>query len=73
MEAERTRAEGAKQAADLIASSEVAVDLAKMDRSAKMLSGGEKYFFGQEPSMLSNIVLREGDAQGRGLASAGVV
>ncbi|KAK7247744.1 hypothetical protein SO694_00088149 [Aureococcus anophagefferens] len=72
-EAERTRAEGAKQAADLIASSEVAVDLAKMDRSAKMLSGGEKYFFGQEPSMLSNIVLREGDAQGRGLASAGVV
>jgi hypothetical protein len=29
-----------------------------MDRSAAMLKGGEKYFFGQEPSMLSNIVLK---------------
>ena len=57
-EAEKIKAEGSKSAADLISQSEVAVDLAKMDRSAAMLKGGEKYFFGQEPSMLQNIVLK---------------
>lgn len=36
-EAERLKAEGAKEAADTIAESQVAVDLAKMDRSAAML------------------------------------
>jgi hypothetical protein len=29
-----------------------------MDKSAEMLQGGEKMFFGQEPKMLSNIVLK---------------
>ena len=57
-EAEKIKAEGSKSAAGLISQSEVAVDLAKMDRSAAMLKGGEKYFFGQEPSMLQNIVLK---------------
>ena len=52
------RAKGATDAANHIASSEVAVTLAKMDRSAKMMSGKEKFFFGQEPAMLSNIVLK---------------
>ena len=58
-EAERLKADGAKAAADLLSTSEVAVDLAKMDRSAAMLNGGEKYFFGQEPSMLSNIFTKK--------------
>ena len=38
---------------------DVAVELAKMDRSAAMLNGGEKYFFGQEPQMLSNIFMKK--------------
>jgi hypothetical protein len=59
-EAERLRAEGSKAAADLLSTSEVAVELAKMDRSAMMLNGGEKYFFGQEPNMLSNIFMKKG-------------
>jgi hypothetical protein len=50
---------GSRKAADLLASSEVAVVLAKMDRSAKMLNGGEKYFFGQEPKMLENIFVKK--------------
>lgn len=58
-EAERLKADGARQAAELLASSDVAVELAKMDRSAAMLNGGEKYFFGQEPQMLSNIFMKK--------------
>jgi uncharacterized membrane protein YqiK len=59
-EAERLRAEGSLKAAHALSGSEVAVELAKIDRSAAMLNGGEKYFFGQEPSMLSNIFMRKG-------------
>mmetsp|Transcript_58140 Transcript_58140/g.116828 ORF Transcript_58140/g.116828 Transcript_58140/m.116828 type:complete len:154 (-) Transcript_58140:223-684(-) len=59
-EAEALRAAGALKAAVTIAESPVAVELAKMDRSAAMLNGGEKYFFGQEPSMLSNIFMKKG-------------
>mmetsp|Transcript_19410 Transcript_19410/g.44013 ORF Transcript_19410/g.44013 Transcript_19410/m.44013 type:complete len:481 (+) Transcript_19410:271-1713(+) len=58
-ESETVRAQGALEAANLLSTSEVAVDLAKMDRSAAMLNGGEKYFFGQEPSMLSNIFTKK--------------
>lgn len=61
-EAERLEAEGAKSAAELIAQNPVAVDLAKMDRSSKMLNGGEKWFFAQEPAMLANVVLNEARA-----------
>jgi len=57
-EAERIQAQGSKQAADLLSTSELAIDLAKMGKSAEMLSGKEKFFFGQEPSMLSNIILK---------------
>jgi len=60
-EAEALRAAGALKAAVTIAESPVAVELAKMDRSAAMLNGGEKYFFGQEPSMLSNIFFAKKD------------
>mmetsp|Transcript_1275 Transcript_1275/g.4303 ORF Transcript_1275/g.4303 Transcript_1275/m.4303 type:complete len:562 (-) Transcript_1275:90-1775(-) len=55
---EKIKAEGAKAAAQLIESSQLASDLAKMDKSSQMLNGNEKFFFGQEPSMLSNIVLK---------------
>ena len=57
-EAERVRAEGARDAAEKLATSQVAVDLAKMDRSAKMLNPGDKYFFGETPAMLSNVILK---------------
>ena len=56
--AETKRAEGAKNAADLLSQNDVAVELTKMDRSARMLRGGEKYFFGESPEMLSNIILK---------------
>ena len=56
--AETKRAEGAKMAADLLSQNDVAVELTKMERSARMLRGGEKYFFGESPEMLSNIILK---------------
>lgn len=56
--AETKRAEGAKAAADLLSKNKVAVELTKMERSASMLKGGEKYFFGESPDMLSNIILK---------------
>jgi regulator of protease activity HflC (stomatin/prohibitin superfamily) len=56
--AEIKRAEGAKSAADLLSQNQTAVELTKMDRSARMLKGGEKYFFGESPEMLSNIILK---------------
>ena len=60
-ESETMRAEGSKRAAELLGQSDVAVALAKMDRSAAMLKQGDKFFFGQEPAWLSQVVLK-GDA-----------
>ncbi|GMH45445.1 hypothetical protein BSKO_13402 [Bryopsis sp. KO-2023] len=57
-EAERLRAAGSKDAADMIAGSEVAVDLAKMDKTSAVMGSKSKFFFGQEPGYLSNIVLK---------------
>jgi len=51
-------AEGNKKAADLLATSKVAVDLAKMDKSAQMIGKSDKFFFGQEPAYLGNLVLK---------------
>merc|ERR1719437_411346 len=48
-ESARLVAEGNKSAADLLATSQVAVDLAKMDKSAQMIGKSDKFFFGQEP------------------------
>lgn len=59
-EAARVVAEGNKAAADLLATSEVAVDLAKMDKSASLLGPRDKFFFGQEPAYLANLVLKDG-------------
>jgi len=59
--AEVTRAKGSKEAAELIGSSEVAVELAKIDRSAAALSKGDKVYFGQEPCYIANAFGRPGN------------
>merc|ERR1712187_557797 len=64
-ESARLVAEGNKEAADLLATSEVAVDLAKMDRSASLIGPSDKFFFGQEPAYLANLVLKDGSITGK--------
>jgi len=59
-EAARLVADGNKKAADLLATSQVAVDLAKMDKSASLIGQSDKFFFGQEPAYLANLVLKGG-------------
>lgn len=54
-----TRAEGSKKAADLIGESDVAVSLAKIDRSAAALSKGDKMYFGQEPAYMQHVLGRQ--------------
>jgi hypothetical protein len=44
----------------MIATSQIAVDLAKMSKSAEALNKSDKFFFGQEPSYLASLVLKEG-------------
>jgi len=56
--AEILRAEGAKQAADLIESSSIAVTMETMKLSASAITKSDKFFFGQEPGYMSNIVMR---------------
>jgi len=58
-------AEGNKKSADLLATSQVAVDLAKMERSAAMIGPSDKFFFGQEPSYMANLVLKGASAPGK--------
>jgi len=60
----RLVAEGNKKAADLLSTSQVAVDLAKMDKSAQMLGKSDKFFFGQEPAYMQNLVLKGACAPG---------
>jgi len=71
-DAARLKAEGSKQAADLLSTSDVAVDLAKIEKSAAMIGKNDKFFFGQEPSYLANLVLKDGKggASGNGAASS---
>merc|ERR1719240_243784 len=61
-EASRLVAKGNKDAADMLASSQIAVDLAKMSKSAEALNKTDKFFFGPEPAYLANLVLKEGAA-----------
>jgi len=49
-------AEGDKKAADMLAGSKVAVELAKIEKSAKALGASEKLFFGQEPACMATAV-----------------
>merc|ERR1712003_166761 len=64
-ESARLVAEGNKSAADLLATSQVAVDLAKMDKSATLIGPSDKFFFGQEPAYLANLVLKDGTVHGK--------
>jgi len=59
-DAARYIAEGEKQAADLLSTNQVAVDLAKMDKSASLIGPRDKFFFGQEPAYLANLVMKDG-------------
>jgi len=52
------RAEGSKEAAQLLESSEVAVTLETMKAAALAIKSSDKFFFGQEPSYMSNIVMK---------------
>eukprot|EP00932_Pfiesteria_piscicida_P016051 SRR837773.2996.p1 GENE.SRR837773.2996~~SRR837773.2996.p1 ORF type:complete len:318 (-),score=105.93 SRR837773.2996:17-934(-) len=63
-EAARLVAEGNRKAADLLSSSQVAVDLAKIDKSAGLIGRNDKFFFGQEPAYLANLVLKGSGAAG---------
>merc|ERR1712039_721864 len=64
-ESARLVAEGNKRAADLLSTSQVAVDLAKMDKSASLIGPSDKFFFGQEPAYLANLVLKDGTLPGK--------
>jgi len=64
-DAARITAEGNKESADLLATSGVAVELAKMDKSAQMLSHNDKFFFAKEPDYLAKLILNS-DTSGTG-------
>ena len=57
-QAEILRAQGSKQAAELIQSSQVAVELEKMKSSANAIKSSDKFFFGQEPEYMSNMLMK---------------
>jgi hypothetical protein len=56
--AEILRAEGSTQFAALIESSKVAVTLETIKASASAIHRSDKFFFGQEPGYMSNIIMR---------------
>ncbi|CAK0887310.1 unnamed protein product [Prorocentrum cordatum] len=64
-ESARLVAEGNKDAANLLSTNAVAVDLARMDKSSQLIGKSDKFFFGQEPSYLSSLVLK-GDHASKG-------
>ncbi|KAJ9445228.1 hypothetical protein DIPPA_27838 [Diplonema papillatum] len=56
-DAETTRAEGAKTAADTLASSQIAVELARIDRTAQALGKSSSLFFGVDPKDMGSLLL----------------
>jgi regulator of protease activity HflC (stomatin/prohibitin superfamily) len=56
--AEILRAEGSQQAASLLESSAVAVRLETIKASSNAIKDCDKFFFGQEPEYLSNLVVK---------------
>jgi len=64
-DAARLVAEGNRDAANMLSTNPVAVDLARMDKSAQLIGPSDKFFFGQEPSYLSSLVLK-GDHASKG-------
>jgi len=63
-EAAKIMAEGQKKSADLLSSSQVAVDLARIEKSAALIGPNDKFYFGQESSYLSNLILKNSEASG---------
>jgi len=57
-EAEILRAEGSKKAAELLEESNVAVSLEKIRASALAIKNSDKFYFGQEPNYLSNVIMK---------------
>jgi len=57
-EAEAMRAEGAKKAADLLSENQVAVALAKMDKSGAFLGSQSKVILATESSFMQNLLMR---------------
>ena len=55
-DAEEVRAAGAKTAADLLATSEVAVALAKIDKTGSAIESSSSLFFGADPSNLGALL-----------------
>jgi len=64
-DAARLVAEGNRDAANMLSKNPVAVDLARMDKSAQLIGPSDKFFFGQEPSYLASLVLK-GDHASQG-------
>jgi regulator of protease activity HflC (stomatin/prohibitin superfamily) len=56
--AEILRAEGSRQVAALLESSTLAATLEKIKQSASVVKKSDKFFFGQEPGYMSNIIMR---------------
>jgi regulator of protease activity HflC (stomatin/prohibitin superfamily) len=56
--AEILRAEGSKQAAALLESSTLAAKLEIIKQSSSAIKKSDKFFFGQEPGYMSNIIMR---------------
>lgn len=66
-DADVLRAEGAKQAADMLSTNSVSVDLAKIDRTGKALAGEgnhASFFFGAQPQDIKNLLANCGVVQG---------
>ena len=61
-EAEIVRAEGSKQAAALLESSTLAAKLEMIKQSVSAIKKSDKFFFGQDPGYMSNVIMR-GPAQ----------
>ena len=57
-QAELLRAEASRDAAVMLETSEVAVALEKMRASACAIKNTDKFFFGQEPSYLANLIMK---------------
>lgn len=55
-EAEKIRAEGARQAADMLSSSETAVRFAMIDKTGNAISGKSAFFFGGEAGELDSLM-----------------
>eukprot|EP00976_Prorocentrum_cordatum_P087451 1186913-Prorocentrum_minimum.AAC.2 len=55
-DAERIRAEGSRQAADLLAEAPLAVELARIERTGAAIAGGKaSLFFGADPKRIENL------------------